>query len=544
MNKNKNIFLFLVLFLAVIVAGCDTSGLFAGNPGDPPITDPAPIGPPPGLTTHPPKVGSLIATADKNKVSLSWEDLSPNEDIFEVLRDGVKVGATDKNIAVWTDMQVVAGATYCYMIIAYNKEYKFVSEEKCATVPPNNFPIISSVSATSATVETGKSTKVSCQASDPDSDPLTYSWSVNANAGTFSGSGSTATWTAPTIAGTYTIQCSVSDGRVGTATGTTDITVVVPPPPKWKLPQDAQIRSLAVDQSTGEVYAAGITYGSFPGFTNAGASDVFLAKFNPDGTLAWAKQWGTVISEEIASIVIFDGNIFIHWASMGFTTWISRFDAIGNKIGSPLKYDNSSAIGAVDGTKIYLNNGIKIDYQGTVISWGPLLPWLNCSIENIFLRNGVEYYTGQSYVLTDVGGAEGYTAAIDNATGAIIWTSRWGKQSTTSGNKVIANSSGTYTFGKDLLVVRHDLSGNLLWTHQDADRMCSFTYHAVADDDAAYALGCDSITKITNDGTLAWPPISVVRSRSLAILNNVLFVVTDGSNVIYRYDALTGKQIP
>ena len=40
--------------------------------------------------------------------------------------------------------------------------------------------------------------------------------------------------------------------------------------------------AVAADGS-GRFYVAGSTFGSFPDFTNAGAADVFVAKYDPDG---------------------------------------------------------------------------------------------------------------------------------------------------------------------------------------------------------------------------------------------------------------------
>lgn len=68
-----------------------------------------------------------------------------------------------------------------------------------------------------------------CDASDPDGDPLTYSWS--ATGGRISGSGMTVTWTPPegVETGTYEITCRVSDGRGGTAEDTDDVRVIPDP---------------------------------------------------------------------------------------------------------------------------------------------------------------------------------------------------------------------------------------------------------------------------------------------------------------------------
>jgi len=80
----------------------------------------------------------------------------------------------------------------------------------------NNHPVISKLSAEKDSVAPSDSSKVACIASDPDGDSLTYTWS--ATGGTFSGTGSVVTWTAPRTPGTYAITVNVTDGKAGEAT--------------------------------------------------------------------------------------------------------------------------------------------------------------------------------------------------------------------------------------------------------------------------------------------------------------------------------------
>ena len=62
--------------------------------------------------------------------------------------------------------------------------------------------------------------EVTCQATDPDNDDLSYSWFTSC--GTIKGNGPTVQWIAPSAAyaqnGICTITCEVSDGRGGSAT--------------------------------------------------------------------------------------------------------------------------------------------------------------------------------------------------------------------------------------------------------------------------------------------------------------------------------------
>ena len=82
------------------------------------------------------------------------------------------------------------------------------------TTPPiNHSPTITSLTANpQSPIEINQSTVITCSASDPDGDPLTYTWSKTG--GTITGTGSAITWTAPSTPGTCTITCIVSDGEL------------------------------------------------------------------------------------------------------------------------------------------------------------------------------------------------------------------------------------------------------------------------------------------------------------------------------------------
>ena len=77
----------------------------------------------------------------------------------------------------------------------------------------NQPPVISSLTANPDTVEASHNTIITCMAIDQDDDQLTYKWVTTG--GKISGSGSMVSWTAPAIADTYTVTCTVSDGRGG-----------------------------------------------------------------------------------------------------------------------------------------------------------------------------------------------------------------------------------------------------------------------------------------------------------------------------------------
>jgi outer membrane protein OmpA-like peptidoglycan-associated protein len=77
------------------------------------------------------------------------------------------------------------------------------------------------------TVEVGRTSTVTCDASDPDGDPLTYKWS--APTGKFTSPTDRQTpWTAPMQEGPVQVTCAVSDGKGGTANASVTIQVIRP----------------------------------------------------------------------------------------------------------------------------------------------------------------------------------------------------------------------------------------------------------------------------------------------------------------------------
>jgi outer membrane protein OmpA-like peptidoglycan-associated protein len=94
---------------------------------------------------------------------------------------------------------------------------------------PNQPPTISCTTERSP-IMPGERTGITATASDPDNDPLTYSYT--ATGGQVAGDGPKAQFDSTGLAaGSYTVKCSVSDGRGGTADASTNVDVQQPPPP-------------------------------------------------------------------------------------------------------------------------------------------------------------------------------------------------------------------------------------------------------------------------------------------------------------------------
>ncbi len=73
--------------------------------------------------------------------------------------------------------------------------------------------------------------------------------------------------------------------------------------------------------SGGSVYVGGTTGGTFPGRSNVGQADAFLAKFNSSGTQRWVRQFGTKGREQVTSVAVASsGDIYV----AGYTDGNSR----------------------------------------------------------------------------------------------------------------------------------------------------------------------------------------------------------------------------
>jgi len=79
------------------------------------------------------------------------------------------------------------------------------------TVRANRAPTITNVVADADWATPSGTVQVTCTASDPDDDELSYEWS--ADGGSISGMGKTVSWTAPTEIGIYHITVVVTDGH-------------------------------------------------------------------------------------------------------------------------------------------------------------------------------------------------------------------------------------------------------------------------------------------------------------------------------------------
>jgi cysteine-rich repeat protein len=177
--------------------------------------------------------------------------------------------------------------------------------------------------------------------------------------------------------------------------------------------------------SSGNVYVAGFTAGTFPGQTNSGGQyDAFVVKYDSSGTLVWARQFGTS-SGDIASGVSADssGNAYVAGHTNGALPGQTN---LGNSDAFVRKYDGS-------GTELWTRQygtpgfysydnamGVSVDGSGNAYVAG--------------------YTTGNFMGQTSSGGTDAYVRKYDSS-GTEVWTKQFGTFADDSAYGISVDSS-------------------------------------------------------------------------------------------------------
>ena len=306
----------------------------------------------------------------------------------------------------------------------------------------------------------------------------------------------------------------------------------------------------AVD-SSGNVYAAGMTNGGLNGNTLTGSWDCFVSRHSSAGSLTWLKQIGSASNECDGNAIAVDSSDNVYMA--GFTlgglngnTQTGTFDYF------VAKYDNAGSLTWLTqlgkASSASYGQGVAVDSSGNVYVAG--------------------YTTGGLNGNTQVG-IRAYFVSKYNSSGSLIWLKQLGVSAkNTYGFAVAVDSSGNvYASGStsgglngnsqtgsyDYFVVKYDSSGNLTWLKQLGLAAIPTESYGVSVDSSGnvYAVGYTSgglngntltgskdyfVAKHDSSGNLTWLKqlgVSGLRSYTTA-------VTVDSSGNVYASGYTTG----
>ncbi|MDA0288375.1 MAG: SBBP repeat-containing protein, partial [Proteobacteria bacterium] len=235
---------------------------------------------------------------------------------------------------------------------------------------------------------------------------------------------------------------------------------------------------ISVD-SSGNVYVTGHTSDGLDGNTSYGSYDLFLVKFNKEGTKQWTRQLGSSSWEQGNGVTTdANGNVFVtgsasgsvdgnsHWGSddllvvkfdsNGTKQWVRQFGTSANDYGYGITSDSSGNVfvtgytdGALDGNT-------------------------NAGSNDIFIIKYTSAGTKQWTQLLGTSGDEyGYGIAADPS-GNVYVTGY------TEGNLEGSNNAG----GNDVFVVKYNSSGGKQWTQLLGTSSGDFGYDIASDSDS------------------------------------------------------------
>lgn len=249
-------------------------------------------------------------------------------------------------------------------------------------------------------------------------------------------------------------------------------------------------------------------------FTNAGGADIFLTKFNADGTYAWTKVWGGTGSESLYRIA-FDSDDNIYLATeFGSTVDLDPTGGV----------DNYTSAGSVDIALIKLNADGSYAYAKVMgsTSHDRLHTVQIASDDSIYIAgkfNGtVDFDPGAGTdSQTSAGNYDAYFTKF-NADGTYGWTKIWGGTDRDTVNDMALDSDGNFylagvfrgtpdfdtsggtdnytTVGlDDAFLTRYNADGTYGWTKVWGSTTNDFSFNIrVSPSDDVYIIGSYQLT--------------------------------------------------
>jgi len=184
------------------------------------------------LANHPPTIASLeaepkrILTSGNSQIVCTASDSDGDELSYYWSASGGEISGEGTEVT-WTAPD--SAGSYDVTVTVTDGRGGEVTDDVTIIVRANQPPTITSLVADAVWSTPSGTIQVTCNASDPDGDELSYEWS--ATRGSISGTGPEATWTAPEETGTYYVTAVVKDGHGEEDTKSVILSVATGNPP-------------------------------------------------------------------------------------------------------------------------------------------------------------------------------------------------------------------------------------------------------------------------------------------------------------------------
>ena len=296
-------------------------------------------------------------------------------------------------------------------------------------------------------------------------------------------------------------------------------------------------RASGIAAHTSGVYITGRTDGTLPGQTSAGGSDVFVRKYDQNGSEVWTRQFGSSGADQIADVFVDASGVYLAGATQGILpgqatsgaqdAFLRKYDLSGTEVwtrqfgstendGSLGVVVNESGVFVAGYTSAALPGQVsaggndafvrKYDYDGFELwthqfgsaasDWAAEITTDNSGV--FVLGSTYDTLTGQ----TSSGEVDAFVRKYDFA-GGEQWTRQFGTSTIDTARGVAVDPSGVYisgyTYGTfpgqtssgaaDAFVRKFDLSGTEIWTRQFGSAADELAYGAAVDASGVFLAG-------------------------------------------------------
>ena len=233
---------------------------------------------------------------------------------------------------------------------------------------------------------------------------------------------------------------------------------------QWGTTDEDTAYGVAVD-SSGNAYVTGMTRGALNGQTSAGNADIFLTKYDSNGTHQWTIQQGTASADYGRAVAVNLGTGYVVitgevWGSLHSQTWGGGNDVFVTKY---------SPSGNRSWTKQFSSGGTNNEYARGISHTG----------NHVTI---VGYSYGAMPGLTKIGGSDVILLRLFDSDGGLVLTRQYGTTADDNAYGLVADLFGwnfyvtgktagaldgnPHAGGEDIFLTKFDSSGNKLWSRQ------------------------------------------------------------------------------